>query len=315
MANDRQVFEHFTHDASVIPMEFYPIWQRQFRRLGAKSRQYGWHEAMDEFGGIDPLLDAIREAGPLNTKAFDTQINGERKMWDRPPHKRALEHLWYSGRLSTSHRKNFAKFYDLTERVIPQAVRETEIDDGRQLDELCHGALRRIGFGTPGDIQRFWDAAEIGEVKDWVGRNATNLIPVAIEAFDGTWIDAYAPCDIEQTLDNAPAPTTRLRILNPFDPATRDRPRLARLFGFEYRIEMFVPAEKRRWGYYVFPLLEGDRFVGRIEVKANRKAGSLEVLNLWHEPGIKWSKSRDLKLQAELRRLARFVGVEMFRKG
>ncbi|MEO1221754.1 MAG: crosslink repair DNA glycosylase YcaQ family protein, partial [Pseudomonadota bacterium] len=232
------------------------------------------------------------------------------KMWDRPPHKRALEHLWYSGQLSTSHRDNFAKFYDLTERVIPESVRNTEIDDATQLDELCRGALHRMGFGSLGDIQRFWAAADSDEVRDWVDLNAAKLVPVTVETADGGSFDAFGPADIEQTLDNAPAPTTRLRILNPFDPAIRDRARLARLFGFEYRIEMFVPAAKRRWGYYVFPLLEGDRFVGRIEVRANRKEGRLEMLNLWQEPDAKWTASRQVKLQAELHRLARFVGVE-----
>jgi uncharacterized protein YcaQ len=87
MSEERQVFEHFTHDASVIPMEFYPIWRRQFRRLDAKTRRYGWHRAMDGHGGIDPLLDTIRNAGPLSTKSFETEVIGERKMWDRPPHK------------------------------------------------------------------------------------------------------------------------------------------------------------------------------------------------------------------------------------
>ena len=118
-----------------------------------------------------------------------------------------------------------------------------------------------------------------------------------------------APADIEARLARLGPPTTRLRILNPFDPAIRDRNRLARLFGFEYRVEMFVPAAKRIWGYYVFPILEGDRFVGRIEIKADRRSSALNVLNFWPEPGVKWSAARHRKLEAELARLARFVGV------
>jgi hypothetical protein len=101
-----------------------------------------------------------------------------------------------------------------------------------------------------------------------------------------------------------------LRILNPFDPVIRDRNRLARLFGFEYRVEMFVPAAKRVWGYYVFPILEGDRFVGRIEIKADRKASFLNVIGFWPEPGVKWPEARREKLAAELERMRRFIGVE-----
>jgi uncharacterized protein YcaQ len=105
------------------------------------------------------------------------------------------------------------------------------------------------------------------------------------------------------------APVKRLRILNPFDPAIRDRKRLKRLFGFEYTVEMFVPAAKRKWGYYVFPVLEGDRFVGRIEVKADRAAGRLIVLNSWSEPYILASKARGDRLDAELARFARLAGI------
>jgi uncharacterized protein len=90
----------------------------------------------------------------------------------------------------------------------------------------------------------------------------------------------------------------------------RDRNRLTRLFGFDYRIEIFVPAAKRLWGYYVYPLLEGDRFVGRIEVKADREKGELSVHNLWHEPGVKWTDARAARLDAELARMARFIGAD-----
>ena len=114
---------------------------------------------------------------------------------------------------------------------------------------------------------------------------------------------------IETRLNAALAPTSRLRILNPFDPVIRDRNRLTRLFGFDYRIEIFVPAEKRQWGYYVYPLLEGDRFVGRIEVKSDREKGELSVHQLWSEPGVKWTDARQAKLEAELDRMARFVGA------
>jgi uncharacterized protein len=98
-----------------------------------------------------------------------------------------------------------------------------------------------------------------------------------------------------------------LRIINPFDPVARDRDRLLRLFGFDYRIEIFVPPAKRKWGYYVYPLLEGDRFVGRIELKADRKRGALEVRRLWAEPGVKWTAGRADKLDAELARLGQLV--------
>jgi uncharacterized protein YcaQ len=133
---------------------------------------------------------------------------------------------------------------------------------------------------------------------------------VRIEGADGKWTTALAPADIEVRLAAAPAPTSRLRILNPFDPVIRDRARLQRLFGFDYRIEIFVPAAKRRWGYYVYPLLEGDRMVGRVEIKADRAAGTLTLEQVWPEPGVVWTGARDARLEAELARLARLAAVD-----
>ena len=122
-------------------------------------------------------------------------------------------------------------------------------------------------------------------------------------------MSAWGAPDIETRLTQAETPTIRLRILNPFDPSIRDRMRLQRLFGFEYRNEMFVPAAKRKWGYYVYPLLEGDRFVGRIELKADRAAGWMRVTGFWPEPRVKWGAARLEKLDKELVRFARLAGI------
>jgi uncharacterized protein len=309
LARDRHVFEHFTHDASLIPMDFYPMWRRQFRRMEARLERSQWYRSMLDAEGRADIRARIEAEGPLSTKAFDTKIEGPREMWRRPPHKLALDYMWYVGDLSTSHRENFTKHYDLTHRVIPQHLRDVAHEDEVQLDWLCREALARLAFGTVGDIQRFWAAADMAEVKDWTLANAGQLVPVEVEGTDGQWTAALAPADIETRLNAAPAPTSRLRILNPFDPVIRDRNRLTRLFGFDYRIEIFVPAEKRQWGYYVYPLLEGDRFVGRIEVKSDREKGELSVHQLWAEPGVKWTDARQAKLEAELDRMARFVGA------
>lgn len=310
LADHRKVFEHFTHDASVIPIDFYPMWQRQFRRLEAKVRKWEWHRGMLGDAGREAIKTRIRNEGPLCTKAFDTKVRGEKKMWARPPHKLALDYMWYAGELSTSHRENFTKFYDLSERVIPPDLRTRVPSDETQMDWLCRNALSRMAFGSEGDIQRFWDAMDLAEVKRWVASNAETLVPVEIEAADGSLVAALAAGDIETRLALAPAATSRLRILNPFDPVVRDRRRLQRLFGFEYTVEMFVPAAKRQWGYYVYPLLEGDRFVGRLEVKAHRKTGQLSVLKLWPEPNVKWTPARAAKLDAELARMLRFIDLK-----
>lgn len=310
LARERAVFEHFTHDASVLPIEFYPYWRRRFRQMEEKVQQWEWHRGMLDAAGRAEIRARIEREGPLSTKAFDTKREGPPGMWRRPPHKLALDFMWYAGDLSTSHRVNFNKFYDLTERVIPERHRKDEKSDAAQVDWLCREALSRLAFGTDGDIQRFWAATSIPEAKAWTARQKKKLVPVEIETHDGRWTQAHAAPDIETRLATAPAPTSRLRILNPFDPVIRDRARLSRLFGFNYTIEIFVPAAKRQWGYYVYPILEGDRFVGRIEVRGDRPNGRLLVDKLWPEEGVAWTPKRAERLDAELERMARFIGAE-----
>ena len=310
MSRDRALFEHFTHDASVLPMEFLPMWKRQFRRKKEMIERSDWYSSRLDDQGCAQIMDRIRQEGPLSTHAFDTKIDGEKEMWARPPHKLALDYLWYSGELATCHRKNFTKFYDLAERIFPEDVRMEEHEDEVQVEWLCKSALDRLGFGSLGEVQKFWDAADLAEVKAWAENSGESLVQVEVETADGSWISAVAPPDIEERIDQAAQPTSRLRILNPFDPVIRNRTRLSRLFGFDYRVEMFVPAAKRVWGYYVYPILEGDRFVGRIEVKADRPKGQLNVLNVWQEPKVKWTENRAAKLEAELVRFARLASVD-----
>ncbi|WP_324751886.1 winged helix-turn-helix domain-containing protein [Roseovarius sp. Pro17] len=300
----RDLFEHFTHDASLIPMEVLPHWGGQFARMGQKAQGEWYRSGLGQVE-IAAVRARIEAEGPLSTHAFDTKATS-REMWARPPHKKALDQMWYAGDLATCRRENFVKYYDLGARVFPSQLRG-ECDDAASIDALCDSALDRLSVATCGEVQRFWAAMGAGDARGWVARRQ----PVEVQVTDaeGTVRPALAAPDIEDRLAALPTPTSRLRILNPFDPAVRDRARLKRLFGFEYVNEMFVPADRRRWGYYVYPLLEGDRFVGRTELKADRKAGWLRVTGLWPEPGVRWGARRTARLEAELDRLARMIGV------
>jgi len=309
LANDRTLFEHFTHDASLIPMDYYPFWQVQFARMYARLSQSNYYKNLPDAAARAAIKARIEREGALSTQAFSTKIRGEKEMWSRPPHKTALDYMWNIGELSTCHRKNFNKFYDLTHRIVPEDIQAISHSQDAQIDWLCRAALERLGMGSPREIQKFWDAVSLDDVKNWSVSASRDLITISVQAADKSWQDILAHTDIETRLKNTQTTTSRLRIINPFDPAIRDRDRLFRLFGFTYKNEIFVPAAKRRWGYYVYPLLEGDRFVGRIELKADRKAGNLTVKNLWSEMGVKWTSSRSNKLSAEIQRLARMIGV------
>lgn len=311
LETEHSLFEHWTHDASVIPSQFFPHWKLRFARDAEKlKRQWrSWRRAGFE-EKVDALLDQIAVEGPKSSACVG---KGEKRSsggwWNWHPSKTALEYLWRTGDLSVTHRVSFKKFYDLTERVLDaELIAETPSEED-SIDWLCNAALDRLGFASPNEIAAFWDHVTLQEAKDWCVN--AGVIEVDIEGHDGSLKRVFARDGImEETL---PKPTNRLRILSPFDPALRDRKRAERLFGFHYRIEIFVPEAKRQYGYYVFPIMEGDRLTGRIDMKALRAEDVLNVTGLWWEKGVQVTPARLDRLHRELDLMADFSGVSNIR--
>ncbi len=310
---DRALFEHWTHDAAVIPMRFYPYWHLRRERDAEllKSRWSAWRREGFE-AQFQPVLDKIAECGPVcSADVGEGEKRGSGGWWDWHPSKTALEYLWRSGALAVCKREGFRKYYDLTERVLDRTQIGNAPDVAEIIDWCCREAMDRLGFATPGELARFWDHITPAEAKAWCGEALAEgrIIEVQITGVDGSVRAAYAWPDLPDCPTQAIDPTRRLRVLSPFDPALRDRKRAERLFGFAYRIEIFVPEPKRTYGYYVFPLMEGDRLVGRIDMKAHRDADEMRVRALWPERKVRWGKGRVAALEAELERVARLAGV------
>ena len=308
---ERRVFENWTHDASIIPSEFFPYWRHRFAHEKARLRsRWKTHFGAEHFDDdIARVLDRIARDGPVMARDFegDKPSTG---WWDWHPSKAALEYLWRTGELAITRREGFQKVYDLTERVIPEAHRAVEVDHDAFVDWACREALKRLGFATRGEIAAFWALVSPQEVDGWIARNRHELVPVRIETVNGGKPRAaFALPDTVAAALDAPEPPDRVRIVSPFDPLMRDRARAERLFGFFYRIEIFVPEAKRQYGYYVYPVLRADRTVGRIDVKAERERDVLAVRAFWPEAGVRPSKIFTGKLEAELERLRRFAGV------
>ncbi|MGH1368199.1 MAG: winged helix-turn-helix domain-containing protein [Maritimibacter sp.] len=303
----RALFEHFTHDASLIHKDILPHWAGQFHRLGSRAARASWYQSGLGQKEITRIKDRILAEGPLSTRAFDSKIEGPKEMWARPPHKKALDQMWYAGELGTSHRAAFEKYYDLGSRIF-DGNPALGHDDPAHQDVLHSAAITRLGFGTKTEIKQFWDATTTAQTTEWIKR--ADLEPIKVETADGSHYAAFARPDWRRLLEAAPTPGKRLRILNPFDPLIRDRTRLERLYGLAYRNEMFVPPAKRQYGYYVYPVLEGDRFVARLELKADRKSGAMRVTGYWPEPGVRTSKTRAERLDAELDRMRRMAGLQ-----
>jgi uncharacterized protein YcaQ len=311
VARHRAAFEHWTHDAAIVPMQFYPMWRLKFARDEARMRQRwpawrgeGWNRE------IDTVLKRIADHGPASTRDVGPDKGrGGSGWWDWHPSKTALEYLWRSGRLAISHRVGFRKVYDLSERVIPAKYRDIHLDPSQVIDWALSAALDRLGFATSGELAAFFEIATRDEAKRWCAEAlaANRIVEVDVETADGARRRSFSTVAILDTLSALPSPSQRVRLLSPFDPALRDRARAERLFGFHYRIEIFVPAQQRRHGYYVFPVMQGDRLIGRLDAK--RDAGVLTVRAFWPEAGAGMGRARQTGLLAELQRVLMLAEV------
>ncbi len=312
VARDRAAFEHWTHDAAVIPMQFYPMWQLKFARDEARmrarwpaARRQGWQDE------IEQVLRHVTDNGASSSRDVgDGDTKGSSGWWDWQPSKTALEFLWRSGQLAVCHRKGFRKFYDLSERVIPATSRAKRYDNDEIIDWAMSEALRRLGFGTSGELAAFFDIVTRDEARDWCAAALAvgTIIETDIELADGSLRRSFVT---ETTLNEAaalPQPSARVRLLSPFDPALRDRARAERLFGFRYRIEIFVPEAKRQYGYYVFPVLQGNRMIGRLD--AQRQGNTIAVRTFWPEAGVRMGKARTARLKSELERVGHLAKVQ-----
>lgn len=310
-----ELFENWTHDASIIPSCFYPYWRHRFERSRPVLRERWRKWRRDGFEELfDDVRNHIHHQGPTLSRdltlATPRQGSGD-GWWDWHPAKTALEYLWRTGEIAVVRRQGFQKVYDLADRVIPASHYETEISAKAFVDWSCASALDRLGFATPREIAAFWEGITLDEVKAWVANQGDRLVAVEVETAIG---QEPRPClawhDYKTRMGDINDAPSRLRVLSPFDPLLRDRERAERLFGFRYRIEVFVPAAKRQYGYYVFPLLEGSKMVGRIDMKADRKTNVLKVTAVWLEQGIRASAGRVSKIQAEMERIRKFSGME-----
>lgn len=317
---ERSLFENWTHDASVIPVEWYRYWKPRFERAREKILAHDWWRQRlgEDYAETCARVRAHIEAnGPVRSRDLteeeehhDGSTAGQ-AWWGWKPSKAALEHLWRTGELAVTAREGFEKVYDLAANVIPREHYEAVAGHEEFVDWACRSALERLGFASPGELAAFWGAISAAEAKGWCeAQGSETLMPLEVENADGTVRLHVARPDILDLATEAPPPPARLRFLSPFDPVLRDRKRMERLFGFDYRIEIFVPEAKRSFGYYVLPMLEGDRLVGRIDMKASRADGTLEVKGLWLEPRLSMSAQRRARIAAELERWQRYLGLD-----
>ena len=324
----RSVFEHWTHDASIIPVQWFAHWKPRFTRyLQRAKRSKWWQERLGRTPSkvVSAVRQAIASNGPMMSREFElvakTKDAPPSAWWGWKPEKIALEHLWRSGELSILKRVSFQKVYDLTERVLPHhhALPAPTMDE--HIEWSCRTALERLVFATPKEVAAFWAAIDAASASAWLkkAQRQSEVELVTVETADGSPARAmYALPDWRKRISGAQAASTpdRMRFINPFDPIVRDRQRALRLFNFDYRFEAFTPAPKRKYGYYVMPLLDGDQLVGRCDAKHHRDRQTLEIKGVWWErngrvPAAKAdaARRRRARFDEACERLAGFIGA------
>jgi hypothetical protein len=299
-----RIFEYWAHEACLLPIELWP----HCRRTMEGGAHWQFHErAIREHGDlVEPVLERIRAEGPLGSRDFEGRGNST-DMWNWKPAKMVLEALWDNGVLVVAGRQSFQRRYDLAERVIPRAFLDAPApEEDETLRTLALLAVRARGALTEPAIREHW------RLKGGRARLHHHVLALVDEGLlrEVDADDGGPPfyVDVEAELDGDPAPPV---LLCPFDNLLWDRPLVERLFGFRHVIEVYKPEPQREFGYYVLPLLAGDRIVGRADLKSDRAEGVLHVRRFHPEPPVRGKVGA--KLERAAARLARVLGLEEVR--
>lgn len=275
----RQLFEYWAHEASLLPLETYPLLRWRMERAERGEEMY---RGLARFGRerADFIAEIFREVetrGPLAASDMDGH-KGSGGWWGWSEAKMAFEWLFWAGRITTAHRRGFERVYDLPERVLPRAVLDLPVPSPADAQrELLRISARAHGIATAACLRDYFRLAATETaplIADLVEEG--ELIPVTVKGWSR---QAYLHRDAR-----LPRRIEARTLLAPFDPLVFERDRTESLFGFRYRIEIYTPAEKRQYGYYVLPFLLGDRIVARVDLKADRPAGILRVHAAYAEP-------------------------------
>ncbi|HEY8301349.1 MAG TPA: winged helix-turn-helix domain-containing protein [Jatrophihabitans sp.] len=269
----RELFEYWAHEASLVPVEHQPLLRWRMARAAESAWPGVRRIAHEKPHLLEDILATIEADGPIRSSQTGIAPIAPRPghMWNWHDGKIALEYLFYAGRVTAARRVNFERYYDLPERVLPDEILAAPTPDPADaFRELIRISARAHGVATEPDLRDYFrlsHSASKQAVAELV--ESGELLPVQIEGWDAPawlWHEAKRPRRV-----------TARALLSPFDPLVWFRDRTERLFGFRYRIEIYTPAPKRVYGYYVLPVLLGEELVGRVDLKSDRQAGVLRV--------------------------------------
>lgn len=301
--------EYWAHVAAFIPAADWSLFRFRMDDMRAKygSKADGWFHTHREI--VDWVRAELADRGPLRPAQIehDAKQGARGPWWDWDVVKNALEYLWLFGEVAIAGRRGFERRYGMAADVIPGDVLATPVPREDAIRELVRRATAAYGVATAADVADYWRIANRPAVLAALGEltDAGELHPVTVEG----WTTGGRPAKAWLHRDaRVPRRVDAAALLTPFDPVVWFRDRAERLFDFEYRIEIYTPAHKRRYGYYSLPVLVGDDIVGRVDLKADRPASTLRVQSAWWEHGRPADAAA--RVADELRTAARWQSLE-----
>ena len=310
---DHELFEYWAHAASLVPSSDLPIhrfrMQRAFEGAAVRNaRLRDWLEANDVVR--KELLATLEAQGPLSTQEL---AHLAVRPWpgggwsDEKTVSILLEVLTYSGEVLVARREGGTRWWDLGERCLPPDASPEVLSGNEVVRRSAVRAVRALGVATAAQINRHFTRNRYPHLRDRLAELVAEgvLVPATVEGLRGAW---YVHADDHAALaDLSPA---RLAFLSPFDNLICDRDRTEALWGFRYRLEVYTPVAKRRYGYYVLPVLDGDRLVGRVDAALDTGRGLLRAKSVHIEAGVRGSARRTAAMRRRFEDLARFVGAD-----
>ena len=311
LAPGAPLFEYWGHEACWLPLSLYPCFAWRRRRYQVHP---WWGDVLREHRDVArSVLKRIETEGPL--RSIDLEGRSGSGWWDLKLTRRVAESLWLAGRLAIRERRRFQRSFDLVERVIPAEARSRRVSTAEAFDTLLLRALAGHGWASTATLAATW---RLVKCRDLIRASLERLqetgriVPCGLRAAQRTLPGWIRTEDLDRVHDLERLRPRRDRgvLLSPFDPLLWDRARVQLLFGFEQRIEIYKPASQRRYGYYCLPVLAGEHLTGRVDLKARRAEGTVEVLSTHLESTRPAARDREA-LRRALERFAASVGLRL----
>ena len=319
---DRHLTEYWAHAASYIPLQDYRYFLHRMNIRRAGMEDYVRRRAKTDPEILDQVLNRVKAEGPLAAKDFEYKREEPSKgWWSWKPAKVALEALFAAGTLMISHRENFQRYYDLTERVLPPWVDTSEPSEEERVRFFALRTMGCLGLVKAPDIRSYYHhwSISLGRTSKQLQATLEELteddeaIELGVEGERQPHYCTPEDADRIQALTDDDFTLEGVRLLTNFDNLLWNREKVENLFGFQPKLEVYLPAEQRKYGYYNLPILHGHSLVGRIVPKMDRKNKTLIVHSVWHEPRFEPDQAYQEAFEQALEDFAAFNGAEKIR--